>query len=138
MLPEIPLWIHMNGAVWSSSSFGLVSQHLPADFILAHYSSFILTLYKGSFSPIFSLHFLVTAPLTDVKWNLKATFICIYLITKEAQHFPNSYQPFGLLLITVCWINLLIYWYGDLKALLGAQFWSSSSIHILIPDQMCN
>lgn len=76
---------------------------------------------------------LMTAPLSDVRWNLKAIFIGIYLIAKEAEHFPNTYMPFVFLyLITVYRINLPIYCCDYWEALFGAQLWSSSSIHTYI------
>lgn len=101
--------------------------------VVASLQSFLTIITYGFHSPyILSAiicFLLMTAPLTGMRWNFKAICIDIHLMVKNVEYFPNTHWPFVfLLLITVCWIHLLIYCCVDLEALFGAQFCSSLSV----------
>ena len=43
---------------------------------------------------LLSPEFLILPILTGVRWNLRIVFICIFLMTKDVEHFFRCSQPF--------------------------------------------
>jgi hypothetical protein len=45
---------------------------------------------------LLSPEFLILAILTGVKWTLRIVLICIFLMTKDVEHFKGISQPFAI------------------------------------------
>lgn len=94
VLTKIPLGICLGVVKRNVKLFLVFLMNLHTDFqggsIKLHYTNDVYRLIIHlSLQEFLFLHILMIAILTKVRWDLSVVLICIFLVAKDAEHFPT-------------------------------------------------